>query len=229
VLIRKTIAEVDAGRKGPGSLQEAVELHAGKLTPEEQMKVMKVAQGLDSPDVPYVLLSELGFKSPIPEKVAARISLERDGPNVVSAYRAEKPLNLEPVTPADLKKGLPQDATLYVEDGASFNKNDFQANPGASVAELVQNPEMEVMRVRDAETGAFRPGKVYAKDDAARAVVGGAAQQDSERIYHRLAGPIAAATGAGSMYLIRRRSFDKCDLNKDGKVSEEERRLCKAA
>jgi hypothetical protein len=226
VLIRETVAEMHAGKKGPSSLQEVLERHDSKLTPEERVKVVKATLGLeDMPDVPHVLLPKLGFKSPIPDEVAPRIHLERDGPDVVSSYHAQKPLNGETVPPAELKKGLPPDATFYVEDGVSFNKNDFQANPGASVAELGQNPEVVVTRIRDMETGAFRPGKVYTKQDAAQGTA-------SERVYRRVAGPIAPEKTEGSIFFIQSRSRVPpvdCDLNKDGKVSDEELRQCKAA
>jgi hypothetical protein len=91
------------------------------------------------------------------------------------------------------------------------------------VAELGRNPEVEVLRLQEMPSDTYRPGKVYAKEEARQA-------PGTERVYRRLAGPNSGDASKQPIYFIRlRRQFDRCDTNRDGAVSEEERRQCKAA
>jgi hypothetical protein len=224
--VKQTLAGMASGKSGPETLNEVLLRHQKKLSLNEREQVLKVAQGLsDMPDVADVLQARLGLEGPIPMDVEPRIQLESDGPDVVSTHRPEKPLRVSPIAPFEFKQGVPEGATFYVEDGHSFNKNDFQANPSANVAELGNNPEVEFVRVQEMETGTYRPGKIYEK----------AAQgADSERTYHRVAGPREGDASQAPSYLIRHIHVPPhralpCDLNGDGVETVSERELCKAA
>ncbi len=224
VLIRQTLADMHTGKVGPESLEVVLRQHASKLTEDEGRRVVMASQGLitEMPEAPEVLMARLDFQSSIPADVAPRIQWERDGPDVVSTFHSEKPLTVEGLAKDEVKNGAPRDATYYVEDAASFNNVDFETNPAENVAEMWNNPEFDVKRVRDMGTGTFRPGKVYAKKASEQGQK--AAQGAAEHSYRRVAGPYKGDASQAPIYLIQHRS--SCDKDGDGRVSEQEAKDC---
>ncbi|HZN93641.1 MAG TPA: hypothetical protein VFB81_13105 [Myxococcales bacterium] len=218
VLIRRTVADLSAGKSGPNALEQVLERHAARLPYEERVATYKTMQGLeqDMPDVAVLTGVKLGAQDLVPPEVVPLVRLERDGPDVLLALRRDRPLGGEAVAKGDLGRVIPEDASVYVEDGFSFNKNDFQLNPAMNVSELGNNPAVEVVRIREMGTGNFRPGKVYVKDGK-----GG-----GDRAYRRASGPIVREKTGGDIFFIQLRDPDKCDKDEDGELSAEERRDC---
>jgi hypothetical protein len=236
VLIQQTLAQLHAGKVGPASLEEVLARHLSELNLQERFQVMEALNGLkDMPDVAEVVKARLGFQSSIPEAVLPRVHLERDGPKVVSAYHAEELLRVAPISPDEFKDGVPKSAAIYVEDGASFNNNDFELNVAENMAELGHNPEVTVERLLSMGPEDVRPGTLYGKPEAQapestyHLVTSASTAEKARSSTHPGTSASAAKDAKSPIYVIRHRQFDTCDTNKDGEVSDEERLLCKAA
>ena len=220
VQINGVLADLAEGRAAPSAFEGVVAQHSGKLNPAQRERVVMVTQGLkDMPDVADVVRARMGFEGPIPPSVASSIRLEKVGPDVVSSYPLEKQLHVRTLASEDLKNGLPKGASVYAEEGLPFNKNDFQVSPAENLAELIHNPQVEVLLIQKMETGTYRPAQLVAKEST----VPGTAV---ERTYQRVAGPREGEASIAPIFLIRRVSCSEgappCDKNRDCQVSEEE-------
>lgn len=206
--LRQALSEIQAGRPASGLAR----LSTGQQLPGELLSLIQRAPGLD--DVSMVISARARPTQTILGESPSKLGLSVTDGGVFSTLKLSGEVRGERLTPAQVTAYVKEarDAEIYIDDGFSLNRQDFEASFDGSVAEFARMPHVS-WREASATESRYLPSRVVESK-------GGRYWRATSRGGDRSPSVLSNSRRTRILFI------KNCDTDRDGALSAGEKEAC---